>query len=1169
MLRAQRFAPALHHRPYKGACGTIQQLRFYTPIWKPDAARDHVAPLRDEDEQRALWSNTGPIASVENAVAAWIRFGNDPVLHSALPVMLGGRYLEHQQRHKETPLPLSNSPFAYVEDYMGTNLVFGSAAHVTESASVWASYFERRFANRLRLSRRTAANHVGLLNAPEVFEDEADMPETKWSQDTVFREFAYLAEQFLKEKVSNMQQFELALKRAPAEKYLAFYDAFQQQTQTQVPLPSPSVWHYEAEQRQQWAEKFIPISHKAHEFFTNVLSVDMKLLQDNPGKLLEKLKPVLVDVGRILIKRHERWLSGRVWGSLTEQEKDAYCTKEVQRLKRQVDEGDFDPMLEEDLDEAQSAEWQLEHDEIVKLMGSPIDGLRFSAMDFWLHTIRCEELETEHIHSDARVRALHIAARKRLLDTTQYKDVVMGMVESVVRGTLDMSAGVLRPHFNDVWCQMNYAKFGSSTITQHTTTASRQLLFFHADSLKDVAATAALYYATKPLSNSLDYASPYKYRRSLIALCSRYGVETAYTTQRPLLRASANLAQAEKLIHDVVMCAARPFGQRRRAVTRRANVEFQRRAVPVENVLVFSPASELLDCGADPSSGSTATPEAARMWPLGARRAVSYKWPVSSVGKLQALKKELSLGGVGSSLTAKKVKETEELKRCGFLEVSLWRRVHPEERERRKAVVEEEEKKVMESLRNVPALGDVLQYAASLYSRLQQEIVPSPTDSDGEKLVNEAQSSEETLKDGEWEFAVMLDDRVLLNAEECIELYLPYTDANGAELPQGEYRVHVRAFDLETNSTANPSHYSEGVSEPLQVFDAIPQLIAQFFKVEDSSGGGATCVSHIPAADFTPFCNFLRNAGLDVPLRCEFEAGQAVTTDGDVYMDYFLQLLRGDTFHQSCAQSGVTESQRAIEPLCRAHWGIYHPGATEAEWASARRSVLDHAMSQEREWWFPNDMLDVKDVVTGNTNGLTPQMYPATVRYGVELCTVLSAEGKFTDHKCSGLSARSTVNGTGAAESITFDTSQCSDTSNISVENALQVVQRALSNAQDRHNTLSAFRTGALAKHSQVLLFCGINAYEFGGKYARTYAYAHSKAKQELEATAVSGRVVSGVGDDEVERLSEVPTISQSTDRFASATHPEQRKTRFVPRVGPGATPLEDPSPDQKSLWGC
>ncbi|RNF00063.1 hypothetical protein TraAM80_07837 [Trypanosoma rangeli] len=1145
-MRARRVVVALP--PHVQRSSRLQQ-RFYTPIWQPDPAVNHVAPLRESDETRTLWSSSVPIANVGDAVSAWIRFGNDPVLHTALPVIHAGRHVRTMATNissSSLSLPRSTSPFAYVEDYMGTNMVFGSPEHVKDSAAVWASYFERRYLGQLRQSRRTAANHMGLVNVPEVFTDEADRPDTKWSQDTVFREYAYMAERFLKEKVSNLEQFEQALKQAQPAEYLAFHDALQQQAPSLIPLPSPSVWHYEGPRRTQWAERFVLLSHAAQQFFLDLLAPDVKKMGNAPEKVLQRVAAVFAEVAKILLQRYRRCLNGREWSALSPDEKDNFCMREVARWAQQVEAGEFDPPLEGDGD-IPSAEWEIEHDAIMQLMTTTIEGLSFSALDFWTHTIRCEEVETEHIHTERRVRAISAAARKAMYDATPYEAVLQGFVDAVARGQLDMAAAGFKPRINDIWCQLHYAKFGAPTMTQHTTTASRQLHFFHAGSLKEVAATATLYYATKPLSSSLDYASPYKFRRSLVGLFSTYGVEMAYAIQRPLLLSAANLAKAEDLIRSVVKNAARPFGERRRAKIEQLRADHQRLATPVQGVMVSAVVSELLEGGADVSGAAEAKEpqEAVTIWPLGARRAVLYDWPTPH---LEALKKKVA--AAGSAMTAQCVKEIQEIKRHAFVEVSLWRRVTTQEAERQRGLVEEETFQVAEAVRSIPSLAQVQKYATSLYHRIEDAVPASAA-------INTQVEKERAEMDSSWEFVVMLDDRAVLNVNQRAELYLPYTDAKGVPFPQGEYRVRVRGFDMDMNPTLNPALCSEAFSKSFHVFDAVPQLVQQFFGTVKPS---TSEVSHISSSQFVSFCAFLREAGLDVPVRCEFEVGQVLNTEGNVFMEYFLDLLRGDRFHQSCAQAGLTEMQRAIEPSCRAHWEVHHPGANEAEWAEARRCVLDRAMEKEREWWFPNEMLDVTSMSAGSTNSLTPQMYPAAVRYGRELCTVLPAEGQFDNHH--GLTATCVVDGTGAGESIIFSANHSSDT--ISIDEALSVAKGALRNAHDRHNTLSAFRLGPLLKQAQVLLFCGVNGMEFGGKYARTYAYAFEKAKKELAATFVSGREVPGVDEDGVERVSD----KEGVDRFASSTHPEQRKTQFVPRRGPGGAPIDDPTADQKSEWG-
>ncbi|ORC87958.1 uncharacterized protein TM35_000192020 [Trypanosoma theileri] len=1247
-----------------------QQCRHYTPIWQPDPAVNHVTSLRDEDECRTLWGSTSsktkttktkrkgeegevitaataketlsragvPIPNVAAAVEAWIRFGNDPVLHTAIPVMHEGQYLPPTiltttttrttlrgnalKGEGDSTLPQSTSPFAYAEDYMGTNMVFGSPEHVKDSVTVWANYFERRYTNQLRQSRRTVANHVGLVNAPEVFTDEADRPETKWSQDTFFRERAYMAEKFLKEKVSNMQQFERVLKRSGVDAYIAFHDALQQQTQMLIPLPSPSIWHYEGARRTQWAEKFIPLSQESLQFFEEVLAADLQRLHRTPEKILQSVSAVFAEVGKVLVRRHHRCLNGRTWSSLTSEEKDTFCMKEVWRWQQQVITGDFDPKGEMENSTEESPEWQSEHDTIMQLMNTKIDDLSFTALDFWKHTLRCEEMETEHIHTEKRIRDISAAAWKALYDTTPFEMIINGKVESIARGQLDMSASVFRPYSNDIWCQINYAKFGASTITQHTTTARRQLLFFHAGSLKEVAATATLYYATKPLSHSLDYSSPYKYRRSLVGLCTTYGVDMAHATQRPLLLSAAHLARAEDLIRTVVLQAARPFGERRRAAIKQRRTNYQRLLVPVEKVEVFAAraaTSDLLTKGADPAETLEVKREKVNMWPLGSRRAISYDWQTSHLEKLKK-----AMPDMGVPLTAQRVKDIDAIKRSAFLEISLWRRVTPEEKKQRREQLEKEKQHVDELVRTIPQLAQVQKYANSLYNRIEEKVLlpinntttttttnNNNNNTDKKDNVNVKNDSDD---DSMWEFAVMLDDRIVLNVEQEVELYLPFADANGVPLPQGEYRVRVRAYDTDINPTLDPIRCSESFSTPLQVFDALPQLIEQFFSSSSSKSSSASSITQIPGSMFIPFCEFLREAGVEVPLRCEFEAGQALSSGGDVYMDYFLHLLRSSGNSNGGMSAAIDEDisiadSDLLEPSCAAHWAVHHPGATAEEWAEARRRVLTRAWREEREWWWElskgtaipstststgmgrgRGVLDTADMATASTNsgmrgGLTLPSLPAARRDEILRVTTLTATAEYTNMR-SGITAVCDVDGTGAAVSLQLtntdynnhnhnnnnnnDNNKRNNSDMCDIDDALATAQHALRSAQDRHNTLAAFRLGTLSKQSQMLLFCGINATEFAGKYARTYAYAFTKAKKELAEVALSGRVVPGVRDGpagisaDEERLSE----RESVDRFASSTHPEQRKTQFVTRIGPGGVPMEDPTPEQMSDWG-
>jgi len=324
---------------------------------------------------------------------------------------------------------------------------------------------------------------------------------------------------------------------------------------------------------------------------------------------------------------------------------------------------------------------------------------------------------------------------------------------------------------------------------------------------------------------------------------------------------------------------------------------------------------------------------------------------------------------------------------------------------------------------------------------------------------------------------------------------------------------------------------------------------------------------------------------------------------------------------------------------------------------------MARAMAVEREWWWKDPLL--RDAEPLGPTGIVPGMTDspdfmngaAIHRYGIELCSLLTAEGQSYSrdppallayykessayplvHPLSSflsthegeesehistpmessaalsspssaptvVSAQCRINGRGEMESLHWwqvvsptssspffsssfpihsllmssPPSSSSDatewnaekiattaaTTSSSLEEVLLLTENAVQAAQDRHATLTMTKMGPLEREVQVQSFCGLDGLEMGGKYARTYCYAVEKAKQAIEEEyGVAGKAVLGVreGDDK-ERVSE----GMAVDRFASSTHPEQRKTRFVPRTTMSGKNLEDPSPDQESTWG-
>lgn len=1153
--------------------------RRYTPIATPDPATDHLAALRVPDECHALWAQHIPVPSLARALEVWLRFGNDPVVHTSAA--------------SAGATSTSASPFAYVEDYMGSNMVTGAEEHVKESAALWSSFFETKYLRRMRQSRRTSRQYVGVMKAgseggvaPALFTDEADSPNTRWESDTFFREVAYLSERHLKVKVTTYLQLEKVLwgGAADADAFVQFFDAFQQQTVTRIPLPVPSIWVYETpEAKKKWADRYLPVCAAAHAFFQEKLrphAADPVAQK----KLLADVAAAYQRVHAVLLERHARqqrekicppaetWAAGAHRSATAEEQ--AWVESVVEREQRGMEEGVFDP--EDVLDT--TPEWRAEHEKLQAVLTAPVEGAAygFSLQDFWLHTERREAVETAHVLESESLARVAAAARRRLYSEATLGEIYAGLEESVAKARLDLRAAVLKPHFNSIWCRCHYVKYGAASVVQHTHTATRQLLFHYAASPQEVAATAQLYFATKPLSTQLDYASPYTFRRSVARLSALYGADMARAAQQPVLLSAANLAHAEGVVGRVVRAVARPFGQRRRARQAAACANQQRLLTAVKSVQVTVPPSELLDAGADlravlrteNTKQATKAAEAVTVWPLGSHQVVSYDWTTPAVDKLRLLNL------TDRNLTADQVAQRAALRGRGRAEVSLWRRRSAEERKRAAAAKLKEAAEVKALVDATPALQEVSAYATTLYTHLTRE---------QQKAVRAAAAEEE---EAEWVFAVMLNDNVALSETQSADVFLPYTDAAGTLLPNGEYRVVVRGIDREVNPTEHPTLVSEGVSATFSVVDALPQLYADYTRTAEKD---VTLQGDMSGDDLVPFCAFLRDAGLHVPLSAEFAVGQSLDKKGNFSVAELAAALRGSQHHRSQCENGITDAQRSIEADCRAHWTLYHPAATEEEWAVARRRVLNAAMAEERDWWMADPMLDVVDVRTGSASAPSVDFaaYPASDRYGAELCAVLPAHG--TNHmeyavlpnapgvkaaagaaaagSAPHVEAACTVDGTGALTSLHFG-APISE-ADVTVEGALAAAMEAIQVAQMRHCTLSMAKLGAFQKQAQTAVFCGVHEMEFGGKYARTYVYALEKAKAEMAETAQAGYVATmKIADQEKERLSDQGATSTTVDRFASQTHPEQRVTRFKARAKLDGSNMEDPSPDQTSSWG-
>lgn len=1103
--------------PVHGAFTT--SLRRYTPIYTPEPSTPFTFDqLHASEERETLWQSRPPVTSTEEGVMWWLRFGNHPVVST---------------------MASPTCSFARIEDHIGTNLISSCEEHTAESTRYWLSYFTNRAARQMRWYRRTASRFVGVLSAAssdEGIKDEADMPRTKWSGDAAFMEMAFLAERHLKQKVHHLSQLERVLwYESEPEAFLAFFDGLQQQSPPHIPLPTPSHWFYEGEARKKWAEQYLPAAKASMQYFKSVLGETATAEQQQ--QLLQQMADQSRKIQEVQLARLRRQLaleggdaSAGAFADVSLPAPDTpalqrWCESHLERCQRSIEEGELDV---EDMQDS-SEEWKQEHSQIAAIASEVVGKTTFK--DFWLHTIRREELETLHVLTTDSLRDVAASALSRLLQLQSYQKVLEDLSTSIQRGRLDAKAYQFRPYMNMTWCCWHYAKFGGSSIAQHSIVASRRLLYHYAASMEDVAAIATLYYDTKPLSSLVDTSSPFAYRQSLSRLCGTYGVHRMRALQRPLFSSAAFIAEAEQHIHRVCQQAAVPFGlARRQQKQERQQLALQKGLVqPLTNVEVHPLLPELLEGEATEEEVRTPLPlidtsRQVQRWPAGGKMGVSFRLPES-----------------GAELTPHR-----------RAEVTLWRRSTPEERETVAKAAFDEKQAVQQLLDGSPALREVDQYAKTFFARVSGEAAAR---SEGEST--------------EWVFEGVLKEnaRPTPSPPSSVVVMMPFVKT------EGTYRLRVRLHEDGDNVEKVPQErlYREAFSAEFEVYDALSGALKPFTKVLPSG------LEVIPSESWLACCRALREAGVEVPLHCEFEAGQVLTPAGEVAAQHFLTLLAKNVM-ASGEGEWRTEAEASLLPSCRAHWDVWHPGATEEEWASARHDELTRAVMTEREWWWKDALLlPSEQGIPGMSGGINTTNADSVMDYGMELTSLLTASSSSHDAPTPVLlhegnrplivTASATVNGCGEVRNLEFSTAKSAYANadeGPQMDEVLAAALTAIRKAQDRHATLSMTKLAPVEKELQAVTFCGVDGMEMGGKYGRTWCRAMEMAKEALRTTQEAGRSVPDSENAESERRVEDTQV----DRFASSTHPEQRKTRFVNRTTASGWNMEETTPDQESTWG-
>lgn len=1107
-------------------------VRGYVPIFSPDAPSDFMEGPRMQDQMSLLWGAEAPsVASVDEGVRYLRQVGINPIL-------------------QELPAGDVSIISRYAEDHSGANLAYpANKAHFSESLAYWTRVYEAKYSNTMRLFRRTASQHVGSLNGKDVLVDEADAASTKWADDTYFRELSFLANNFLKEHCSSMEELEIKLRDASPEAYHAFMSMFRYQTLTMIPLPSPSSWYYEGDALKAWIEKWKPLQAEAIQGTVSKMQAAAGGWKEVAVSLADQFAKIYAVVQEREARQHAAGIV-KPFGEMNDNERIAHFTKVVQDRHDNLVKGDFEGDTLDASDDCLQ-----EQTKIAELLAEPLPGLDFTAEDFVKHVLAPQAIEFEHLVTAHSFKVLQGRALAVIRTTTTPEKFYADIVDSIRNSTVDPKNGSFIPHMNDTWCKLNWVKFGASSIVHHTAAARRELLFHHA-TLKGVKASATLFYKLLPLSSSLDYRTPYTFRKSYVACCADYGVSVTQdqhaSSTAPLVMAGSADVVASKVVHHVKAT----FGASRRstyAEKRKARKGFLPDTAEKARVLPLNAADD---------EASSARDE--QQWALGSARSVSFKYDSPHITRLR----QNPLLGLDKILS-----EVEGTRKVG-IEVALVRRVSKERAESLKAA----------SASASTELGQVVSGSSQL-SLLRSQTVQFCQQLTGRGDVSaDLTTPVPTPQEGEWEFVTMLNDNAHPQVDETtIDVTMPFCIHELESAPlitRGEYALRLRFFDNTENVAHIPTNCTEAITAPFELFNGVPEVLSRAVPATDKAAVATIMAGRFPEGSATPtisgkklipVCAALRDAGIEVPLDVEFSAGQWLTPKGEVPLPVLLGMLtrngkytpmglNGQVRPKSVTDVGLTQKQLEVEPeLKRYYASAVLPGMSDEEWAGIRRYALEDALSTEAEWWRCDNWTHAP---------MTADTQASRTKFVREVCTVLAARnsvGEIHPRKIAATAAKErtadpfgasvSLNGDGTLGELSLNASLVRG-SDASLQGVLDAIKDSVDDARLRLNALAGAKRAHVQRHHLISCVRDANSTVLGGKYASTTQFALETALRELRHEG-SSATIEGMRRD-----------LKPVDRFASSDNYEQRKNMWDQGVNYAQQPSDELRPDAASQWG-
>ena len=990
----------------------------------------------------------------ENIIRRWLQLGRDPVVNAPIH-RTKSEFKEHRQMIRE--------------DMLGTDISSSDPVHKEQSRNFWKRVIKDKALAKMRQDS-LGSSDIGILSftnhEQKVAGDPVDNELTRWEEDPNFSKCTKTCEVIFGTKPRNMKDFEMVLENASADQLFEFWNGARSQLENHSHnvLGLASLTYYEGMELKDYCQRIKPLNDIRKEFISLLLT-DINRC-GGWSIVAARLAEVYSSIYDIYRQRRTRLIDEnkiKSWQTMDDDEKNEFCLSEREFMKTRILGGEFDPEGSFTCDA-----WRKEHECIHDILNRKIAGCSFTLLNFWEQYERINEMQREHMYSTHANKLKFAMCFKRIRNELNgNEDAIYDfLIESLKKSTFDFGNGILIPYMSDIWCKLNWPFYGATGYKQNTLNGNRSYLFHHGTP-SQVKAIAMAYYSTRPLSEAIDYSSPYTFRQSHANILAEAGVQSMEDRDKASKSTEA-LCEWEEDLAAVVKSVKSRMGKVRRRHQENARTSFAHSTDAGGNI------SEI-------AIFATGTHDALKEWTPGNSATVSFDWNPQELSDTSTVPE-------GDVASAKYNKRSQ-----GRIEISLWRRKTQNDLN--------EEYLCHANAQNIcqkEIMKDISHYTVWFYTNVVNN--PECFDAENKFLkdvdlqidgLNNATDSHEVVDDSEhqhWIFAAMLDDNIELTGESAHSITLPFaaSDFHGkyTPFPSGEYRIRVRGFRYEANPSRHPARCVQNFSKSFQLNDTISEEINAFVSKDSPVD------DFFPSEELPALVQHLRAKNYDISVDTEFSLGQRITPKGKIGVEYIIDTLRSGEGWKNPCTNGVADDELAAESKLFMRFEELNPGASLDEWMSMRRAVFKKAFTGiESAWWIEDD-LETEEIAMHNLN--------EPVWYAHDKVTGLSATGTHCITAGKPL-VECEIEGSGVVTKLDFNEKR----GNVALGEAVHSILGSLQNAHTRMNFLALGKISPLLEKIHLCIADREHGYNgfasWGGKYLRTIYFCYKSAQRNLK----------------------------------------------------------------------